>query len=222
LLENVNAYESSQLHHATVCGRTECKRDSPSNPFYHRNLRISQISSLNIYPAVFCFVLVDKVRQKTTWIRLSRDMTSVSSVRYARVKSTITDDNSDDNVSQLQAIDSEEEDDTLPPVKVHSHHESPNHMKAKRSSLQRISIVTTALLILCYFVLSIGLTFYQRWLLKVHRSASRKLCQIFNLTFPFSSSTSGLQISLLRRHLSFVCQIMLFHAFKDFLSHLHG
>jgi hypothetical protein len=104
----------------------------------------------------------------------------MTSVRYARVKSTITDDNSDDNVNQLQTIDSEEEEDILPPVKVHSQHESPN-MKAKRSSLLRFGFVTIGLLILCYFVLSIGLTFYQRWLLRVN--ANLAIRQTLCLTF---------------------------------------
>lgn len=92
----------------------------------------------------------------------------MTSVRYARVKSTITDDNSDDNVNQLQTIDSEEEEeDASSPIKISSKNDSTNHVKIKQSLLRNSTIITTALLILCYFVLSIGLTFYQRWLLKV-------------------------------------------------------
>jgi solute carrier family 35 protein C2 len=98
----------------------------------------------------------------------------MSTIRYARVKSTITDENSDDNVNQLQTIDSEDEDeiDVLPSVKISSYNNDDNHHHAlKHSTAVRNSIVKTVLwtglLILCYFILSIGLTFYQRWLLKV-------------------------------------------------------
>lgn len=96
----------------------------------------------------------------------------MTTVRYARVKSTITDENSDDNVNQLQTIDSEDEDeeDVLPgtPVKISSRHDPNVTIKhsAERRSLIR-TVLWTGLLILCYFILSIGLTFYQRWLLKV-------------------------------------------------------
>jgi hypothetical protein len=97
----------------------------------------------------------------------------MTTVRYARVKSTITDENSDDNVNQLETIDSEEEDeeDVLPgtPVKSSQRHADPNVMI--KNSVERRSLIRTVLwiglLILCYFILSIGLTFYQRWLLKV-------------------------------------------------------
>lgn len=93
-----------------------------------------------------------------------------STVRYARVKSSVTeedcsDDDDNANNCQLQTIDSEEEDD-LPTVKI----TSPNdHITIKHPSSQSAIISTalwTGLLILCYFILSIGLTFYQRWLLK--------------------------------------------------------
>lgn len=99
----------------------------------------------------------------------------MSTIRYARVKSTITDENSDDNVNQLQTIDSEDEDeevDVLPSVKISScnddneSHHTLKHSTAVRNSIIR-TIMWTGLLILCYFILSIGLTFYQRWLLKV-------------------------------------------------------
>lgn len=90
----------------------------------------------------------------------------MTTVRYARVQSsTIADDNSDDNANQLQTIDSEEEEEdetVLPPVKV----SLTKELSSKRG-IQRNSIVLTGILILCYFILSIGLTFYQRWLLKV-------------------------------------------------------
>ena len=90
----------------------------------------------------------------------------MTTVRYARVKSTVADDNSDDNVNQLQTIDSEEED--LTPVKILSRKTSINNINVKHTS-PRNGLIATALLILCYFILSIGLTFYQRWLLKVKR-----------------------------------------------------
>ena len=99
----------------------------------------------------------------------------MTTVRYARVKSTITDENSDENVNQLQTIDSEDEDeeDVLPgtPVKTTSRDSDPNvtiKQAAERRSLIK-TVLLTGLLISCYFVLSIGLTFYQRWLLKVIR-----------------------------------------------------
>lgn len=101
----------------------------------------------------------------------------MTTVRYARVKSTITDDNSDDNVNQLQTIDSEdEEEDILPPVKISSRNDITNislKRSVERNSIGR-TVLYTGLLILCYFILSIGLTFYQRWLLKV-RSVAIKL-----------------------------------------------
>jgi solute carrier family 35, member C2 len=97
----------------------------------------------------------------------------MSSIRYARVKSTINDENSDDNVNQLQTIDSgdDDEEDILPSVKIASvgnveHGNQITHGAAARSTLMR-TILWTGLLIVCYFILSIGLTFYQRWLLKV-------------------------------------------------------
>lgn len=99
----------------------------------------------------------------------------MSSIRYARVKSTIADENenSDDNVNQLQSIDSgdDDEEDILPTVKIassnieHGHHQL-THGAAVRNSILRTTL-WTGLMILCYFILSIGLTFYQRWLLKV-------------------------------------------------------
>ncbi|KAG5677280.1 hypothetical protein PVAND_007050 [Polypedilum vanderplanki] len=101
----------------------------------------------------------------------------MSTIRYARVKSTITDDNSDDNVNQLQTIDSEDEDDevdVLPSVKISScddndsGHSIMKHSTSVRNSLIK-TILWTGLLILCYFILSIGLTFYQRWLLKGYK-----------------------------------------------------
>jgi solute carrier family 35, member C2 len=99
----------------------------------------------------------------------------MTTVRYARVNATITDENSDDNANQLETIDSEEEDEenVLPetPVKKFfgAQHDDPNvtiKHSAERRSLIR-TVLWTGLLILCYFILSIGLTFYQRWLLKV-------------------------------------------------------
>lgn len=95
----------------------------------------------------------------------------MTTVRYARVQSAIADDNSDDNANQLQTIDSEEEDENvLPPVKVSLSKDGFNEAPSKRSQTNK-NIVLTLILILCYFVLSIGLTFYQRWLLKVaHRN----------------------------------------------------
>lgn len=99
----------------------------------------------------------------------------MSTIRYARVKSTLVDDNenSDDNVNQLQSIDSgdDDEEDILPTIKItgsnnqNGHHEM-THGAAARNTLVHI-VLWTGLLILCYFILSIGLTFYQRWLLKV-------------------------------------------------------
>lgn len=93
----------------------------------------------------------------------------MTTVRYARVKSTIADENSDDNANQLQTIDSEEEEDVLPPVKISSANANVNNAQTpysvERNSIVR-TIIWTGLLILCYFILSIGLTFYQRWLLK--------------------------------------------------------
>lgn len=99
-------------------------------------------------------------------------------VRYARVQSTITDDNSDDNINQLQTIDSEEEEEEIhpPPVKIASKNESANKLIYKRVN-HRNSIITTGLLILCYFILSIGLTFYQRWLLKANTEFLSVLAQ---------------------------------------------
>lgn len=106
----------------------------------------------------------------------------MTTVRYARVKSTITDENSDDNVNQnqLETIDSEEEDeeDVLPgtPVKVSSRHADPNvtikHSAERRSLIK--TVLWLGLLILCYFILSIGLTFYQRWLLTVREKLEQK------------------------------------------------
>lgn len=98
----------------------------------------------------------------------------MSTIRYARVKSTVVDDNenSDDNVNQLQSIDSgDEEEDILPTVKItgstiESGHHQMTHGAAIRNTLIG-TVLWTGLLILCYFILSIGLTFYQRWLLKV-------------------------------------------------------
>lgn len=92
----------------------------------------------------------------------------MTSIRYARVQSTITDDNSDENVNQLESIDSEEEEDILPPVKISLSNNSNANYASKRS-IQRFNICATALLILCYFILSIGLTFYQRWLLQGYK-----------------------------------------------------
>lgn len=92
----------------------------------------------------------------------------MTTVRYARVKSTITDENSDDNVNQLQTIDSEEEEEDISsPVKISTRDDLENNVKIKHSYKRNGALITTGLLILCYFVLSIGLTFYQRWLLKV-------------------------------------------------------
>lgn len=99
----------------------------------------------------------------------------MTTVRYARVKSTITDENSDDNVNQLQTIDSEdeEEEDIVTPVKISTNNGDVNHVAVKhkhpatRNSILR-TVLWTGLLIVCYFILSIGLTFYQRWLLKVN------------------------------------------------------
>jgi solute carrier family 35, member C2 len=95
----------------------------------------------------------------------------MTTVRYARVKSTITDENSDDNVNQLQTIDSEDEDeeDVLPGTPVKASRADPSvtiKNSAERRSLIK-TVLWTGLLISCYFILSIGLTFYQRWLLKV-------------------------------------------------------
>lgn len=104
----------------------------------------------------------------------------MSTIRYARVKSTVVDDNknSDDNVNQLQSIDSgdEDEEDILPTVKItgsniESGHHKMTHGIAVRNTLIG-TILWTGLLILCYFILSIGLTFYQRWLLKVSKNFS--------------------------------------------------
>jgi solute carrier family 35, member C2 len=102
----------------------------------------------------------------------------MSSIRYARVKSTINDENSDDNVNQLQTIDSgdDDEEDILPSVKIASssstgsveHGHQITHGAAVRKTLMK-TVLWTGLLILCYFILSIGLTFYQRWLLKVRK-----------------------------------------------------
>lgn len=97
----------------------------------------------------------------------------MSTIRYARVKSTVVDDNenSDDNVNQLQTIDSgDEEEDILPTVKITGSHIESGHQMTHGTALRNTLISTvlwTGLLILCYFILSIGLTFYQRWLLKV-------------------------------------------------------
>ncbi|CRL03160.1 CLUMA_CG016413, isoform A [Clunio marinus] len=98
----------------------------------------------------------------------------MTTVRYARVRSTITDhDNSDDNGNQLQTIDSEDEEDILPKVKISPLNNDVNHITMKHSTQRSNSIMRTimltGLLILCYFILSIGLTFYQRWLLKGYK-----------------------------------------------------
>lgn len=108
----------------------------------------------------------------------------MTTVRYARVQSAIADDNSDDNATnQLQTIDSEEEDEhVLPPVKVSLTKDSFNEMPSKRY-IQRNNIVLTGLLILCYFILSIGLTFYQRWLLKVCNLLDRTKRKFHSLMF---------------------------------------
>ena len=103
----------------------------------------------------------------------------MSTIRYARVKSTIADENeySDDNVNpnQLQTIDSgdDDEEDILPSVKIASsssnvEHGQMTHGAAVRSTILKTTL-WTSLMILCYFILSIGLTFYQRWLLKVSK-----------------------------------------------------
>lgn len=103
----------------------------------------------------------------------------MSTIRYARVKSTIAEENenSDDNVNQLQTIDSgdDDEEDILPSVKIASSssnaeygHHQITHGAAVRNTILRTTL-WTGLMILCYFILSIGLTFYQRWLLKGYR-----------------------------------------------------
>lgn len=97
----------------------------------------------------------------------------MTTIRYARVKSTITDEASDDNTNQLQTIDSEDEDDEVDvlSVKIASCNTDEDHPSIKHSTSVRNSIIRTVLwtglLILCHYILSIGLTFYQRWLLKV-------------------------------------------------------
>lgn len=98
----------------------------------------------------------------------------MTTIRYARVKSTITDENSDDNTNQLQTIDSEDEDDEVDvlSVKIASSNNDDNHASLKHSTAVRNTLLKTVLwvgfLILCHYILSIGLTFYQRWLLKVY------------------------------------------------------
>ena len=97
----------------------------------------------------------------------------MTTIRYARVKSTLTDENSDDNTNQLQTIDSEDEDDEVDvlSVKIASCNNDDNHQSIKHSTSIRNTLLKTVLwvglLILCHYILSIGLTFYQRWLLKV-------------------------------------------------------
>lgn len=104
----------------------------------------------------------------------------MSTIRYARVKSTVAEENSDDNINQLQTIDSEDEEeiDMLPSVKISSNIDDESHIALKHSTAVRNSIVKTVLytglLILCYFILSIGLTFYQRWLLKVRTQKQKQ------------------------------------------------
>lgn len=97
----------------------------------------------------------------------------MTTIRYARVKSTITDETSDDNTNQLQTIDSEDEDDEIDvlSVKISSCNDDDGHTSLKHSTAVRNNLIKTVLwvglLILCHYILSIGLTFYQRWLLKV-------------------------------------------------------
>ncbi|XP_070507377.1 solute carrier family 35 member C2 [Chironomus tepperi] len=113
----------------------------------------------------------------------------MTTIRYARVKSTITDENSDDNTNQLQTIDSEEEDDEVDvlSVKIASCANDDNHASLKHSTSVRNTLLKTVLwvglLILCHYILSIGLTFYQRWLLKGYK-------------FPFSVVLYHLMIKL--------------------------
>lgn len=130
----------------------------------------------------------------------------MTTIRYARVKSTITDENSDDNTNQLQTIDSEEEDDEVDvlSVKIASCNNDDNHASLKHSTSVRNTLLKTVLwvglLICCHYILSIGLTFYQRWLLKVRlfRNFRQKSIHIFFFYFSL-----GLQISFLSCHLSF-------------------
>lgn len=81
-------------------------------------------------------------------------------VEYAKVTSVQTSDDVCENTNQIQLIDSDDEE-NLPLADFTS-----GFANVKKSSM-RGNIITTGLLILCYFTLSIGLTFYQRWLLKV-------------------------------------------------------
>lgn len=89
-------------------------------------------------------------------------------IRYARVQSTILDESNDEYVNQLQTIDSEDEEEEEGEdltVKTYRGNERTLISTSQRAGLMR-TVFLTGLLILCYFILSIGLTFYQRWLLK--------------------------------------------------------
>lgn len=110
----------------------------------------------------------------------------MTTIRYARVKSTITDENSDDNTNQLQTIDSEDEDDEVDVLSVKIASNDDNHASLKHSTAVRNTLLKTVLwvgfLILCHYILSIGLTFYQRWLLKVCLYKISLLTFIYNFT----------------------------------------
>lgn len=83
----------------------------------------------------------------------------MTNIKYAKVKSKSEDE---DN-QKTTYLDSEEEISLVPPVDkdgdIFKEHIPKHSMKH--------SIFVTILLILCYFILSIGVTFYQRVLLEV-------------------------------------------------------
>lgn len=113
--------------------------------------------------------------------------------RYARVHSTTLDENNDECVNQLQTIDSEDEEEEEEEITIKSR---PGNERKLNSPLERFSILRTVfligLLILCYFILSIGLTFYQSWLLKGYK-------------FPFSVVLYHLFVKLVMSTIIRIC-----------------
>lgn len=118
----------------------------------------------------------------TEWLRRGHDVSNVFSAMFtfcmnfmhfldfciramsynqgASMNTMTTKRNANGHFNQIQLNESDNEENS-PPVNFSS--VTSNNKKTSMKG----SIITTGLLILCYFTLSIGLTFYQRWLLKV-------------------------------------------------------
>lgn len=87
----------------------------------------------------------------------------MSSIRYAKVKSVISEDPSDDENLSLNESDGEislTRNQCNELEEVHTEIHIPN-----KSKMIHRNLLWGSLLMLCYFVLSIGLTFYQHYLL---------------------------------------------------------